>query len=222
MSYKYLTDKGTLIEHCDPYPISPREYDEGSGSTFLTFSSKYSSPDENIYSCFIDWLENSGIFTPSQAAKIDNSYRTRNLENKAAAHKLLIGYARKQGYILLPVFFYEHSGIVYQAAESNPFGDPFDSGSCGVIYTSCEFVRKARGIMRITKKIEESEKQFLINDVEDYSAYANGEVYEYELQDDNGNVISEFHSPFYGDVRRNGIMNEAGIKTIKPIGELED
>jgi hypothetical protein len=97
--------------------------------------------------------------------------------------------ATLRGNICLPVWFYDHSGTTYRAAESNPFSCPWDSGLFGFIYISRKAARERFGVSRLTAKTVERVKESLKSEVEAYSAWANGEVYGWSIEDADGDVI---------------------------------
>lgn len=91
--------------------------------------------------------------------------------------------------ICLPVWLYDHSGTAYRAAESNPFHCPWDSGLFGFIYVSKADARKAFGVSRLTAATVEKVKAALRAEVETYSAWANGEVYMWAVENENGDTL---------------------------------
>lgn len=91
--------------------------------------------------------------------------------------------------IFLPVWKYEHSGVAYAAAESNPFHCPWDSGQAGYIFATHEKVRKEYGVKRITAKVREKALNTMRAEVAEYSKWANGEVYGYTITDPEGDEV---------------------------------
>jgi hypothetical protein len=88
--------------------------------------------------------------------------------------------------VVLPVWGCEHGAIAYAAAETNPFHRPWDSGQAGVIYCDLETIRKEYGVKRVTKALRAKVEACLKAEVEEYSKWANGEVYGFRLLDDEG------------------------------------
>jgi hypothetical protein len=91
--------------------------------------------------------------------------------------------------IFLPVWKYEHGGVAYAAAESNPFSCPWDSGQAGYIFVTREEVRKEFNVSRITPKVREKVLKALRGEVAEYSKWANGEVYGYTITDPEGDEV---------------------------------
>jgi hypothetical protein len=101
--------------------------------------------------------------------------------------------------ICLPVWLYDHSGTAYRAAEANPFHCPWDSGLFGFIYVSKADARKAFGVSRLTAATIEKVKAALRAEVEAYSAWANGEVYMWSVENEDGDTLDSVGG-YIGDV----------------------
>ncbi|MBO6225339.1 MAG: hypothetical protein J6N72_07820 [Psychrobacter sp.] len=84
--------------------------------------------------------------------------------------------------VWLTVYKYEHSGVAYSV---EPFGDRWDSGIAGFIYETKEALRKEHNVKRISAKISESVKNRLTGEIETYSNWANGDVYEVGIESAN-------------------------------------
>lgn len=84
--------------------------------------------------------------------------------------------------IYLPVYAYIHSGITI---STSPFSCPWDSGQIGYIYVSKDKVRKEFNVKKITKKIREQVIKILNSEIKVYDLYLKGEVYGYEIIEDN-------------------------------------
>lgn len=97
--------------------------------------------------------------------------------------------------VYLPVYAYIHSGV---ALNTTGFSCPWDSGMSGIIAVSKDEIRTQFNVKRITKKILDTVRNHLKNEVEVYSKYLNGEVYGFEVRDDNGNVVDSCYG-FYSE-----------------------
>ena len=91
--------------------------------------------------------------------------------------------------ICLPVWLYDHSGTTYRAADSNPFNCPWDSGLFGFIYCTRADARKAVGKKRLSAADIATVKELLIQDVQVYSEWANGQIFGFEVLDRNGEYV---------------------------------
>jgi len=85
--------------------------------------------------------------------------------------------------VVLPMYMYDHSGITI---STSPFSCPWDSGQIGFIAISKEKARKEYGWKLITKARKEKLTKYLEGEVETYDQYLRGDVYGYEVLDENG------------------------------------
>jgi len=106
--------------------------------------------------------------------------------------------------IYLPLYLYDHSGLTM---STGPFSCPWDSGQVGWIYASPESVRKEFG-KRITKQIKEKVLKILEAEVAEYDSYLKGEVYGYQVKNEDGEEIDSCWG-FIGDPKENGLIEQA-------------
>ena len=100
----------------------------------------------------------------------------------------------RRGYIVLPLSYYDHSGVsIYIGGRC----DAWDSGRLGWYIVSKEKVRKEYGVKRISPKLLEKVKTILESEVKTFNHYINGEVYEFTLYHNDEEVDS--CSGFYED-----------------------
>ena len=88
--------------------------------------------------------------------------------------------------VILPLYLYDHSGITM---NTTGFSCLWDSGQVGFVFVSKNDVRKEYGVKRISKKLREKVTKLLIGEVETYDKYLTGDVYGYEVTDENDNLI---------------------------------
>lgn len=174
----------------DLYPESPREYLD-TKTKFYTFCRSSCSPDRHGFSSAAEWADSNGF-------------------DLGSCPDDLVGSIRKKGYIVLPVWKYEHSGVCFKAEESNPFNDPWDSGLAGVIYISREDARQTLGVKKLSAGAVEKMEEIMRSEVDMWSAYADGEVYEYILLDSDDNVIDSIQE-VYGDCDIKDILDQFGM-----------
>jgi hypothetical protein len=130
---------------------SPREMTQL--GTMLTWTRNYNSPDDNPFrepQDFIDWWNGEGDFA-------DSGETPPRLDPR---------------YVRLNVYMLDHSGISFRTTD---FGDRWDSGQVGWIFTTPEKIEE-------TGAPEDSWKEQLKNEVEEYSKWANGECYGYMME----------------------------------------
>lgn len=151
---------------------------------FYTWLRRLTSPD-SISDTFDTWLDNHGFKAGSNPAD-------------------LISSMAKKGYVALAVYKYEHSSISYKATVGgdNPYSCNWDSCFAGVIYASRKDIRKEYGVKRVTKDVLERFYSLCQAEVEEYSAWANGDCYCYSLYEANGNIVDSI-AGYYGDTEEN-------------------
>ena len=96
------------------------------------------------------------------------------------------------GFVILPVYLYDHSGIT---VSTSPYSCPWDSGQIGWTYCTPEMLRQEFG--ELTPENTENAKGLLAAEVEQYDLYLRGEVYGYTLEEDGCEVDSCWG--FYGE-----------------------
>lgn len=112
--------------------------------------------------------------------------------------------------LILPLYLYDHSGITI---NTTGFSCPWDSGQVGFIFVSKKKARKEYG--RLTKKVMEKLRKYLLGEVETYDQYLRGDVYGFQLVevDEDGEEIDTIDScyGFFGDNwKDNGMMEHVG------------
>ena len=106
--------------------------------------------------------------------------------------------------VILPLFLYDHSWITMRTTS---FNDGWDSGQVGFIYVTKEDIRKEYNVKRISPKLLEKIKGYLINEVETYDQYLTGEVYRFEVTDLNGVELDSCGGFFGTDFKMNGLAD---------------
>lgn len=102
---------------------------------------------------------------------------------------------------ILPLYLYDHSGITMR---TTPFGDRWDSGQVGFIYTTKEKM-KDRGKVSL-----EEVKDWLREEVKTYDQYLTGDVYGFKLFELKNGTWQESDSSwgYYGsDDKESGILD---------------
>lgn len=95
--------------------------------------------------------------------------------------------------LILPLFLYDHSGLRMKVGSFQgllPQGHAeFDSGQVGFIYVTKDALRKECNVKRIAKKTLEHARQVLESEVSAYDQFLSGDVWVYDVKDENGDVI---------------------------------
>lgn len=107
--------------------------------------------------------------------------------------------ANAPGVESLPVWIYEHSGVALTTGDRHgQFADPWDGGQAGYVYMTPEQIRENFMVKRITKQIRERARQLMRAEVATFNDYINGRVYEYVIEDEDGNYLDSC-SGFFED-----------------------
>lgn len=154
--------------------------------------------------------------TPDAIIVIDAD-GTEHDATKATVQWDTTGTRHGEGGVLLDVYLYTHSGVIYKATESgNPFHTPWDSGQVGYIYATADVLDREWGKPDVPEVVGDR-KAMCINvlrgEVEVYSDWANGSVYGYITYERKGDDWDEVDScwGFYGyDPSENGMTDQAG------------
>ena len=147
---------------------------------------------------FYTWLR--GYKSPDPCSKTFQEF-CEEFEAKDASD--LFEKMREKGYYARPVYVLIHSSIHYSL---KPFNDRWDSGLGGVIF------RERNGNISDEEEMLDDIAQ---NEVSEYDAWANGEIYVAEQLDDEA-APEAFSSPFFA--RSGEEWSECLKEAIKSIG----
>lgn len=164
----------TLTVYYDPDPRCPREWDNF--GTIAAFHRDYALGDIQDLRDVIDELDQSKW----SDAKIDDFYYSDDLG-------MVVKEMEKQGYTVLPVYMYDHSGITL---STSPFSCRWDSGLLGIIFVSRETVLKEFGWKRITKERRERIVNILESEIKTYDQYVTGEIFGFVIEEDGNGLDS--------------------------------
>ena len=95
------------------------------------------------------------------------------------------------------VYKYEHGNI---ALSLNPYNDRFDSGILGFIFESKSALRAEFGVKRISSKLEETIVKRLTSELKMLEFWANNEVYDITIWDEDIIVAEANHAYGSDDV----------------------
>jgi hypothetical protein len=106
--------------------------------------------------------------------------------------------------VIRPLFLYSHSG---ETISTSPFDCKFDSGQIGWVIVTKEDVRANFSIKNVTAKYRVDALQILEAEINTLDQYVSGEVYGFEMLDEN-DIIDDSCYGFYGsDIKTNGILD---------------
>jgi len=118
---------------------------------------------------------------------------------------------------ILPVYRYEHSGVMY---NTTGFSCPWDSCQVGYIVCTKEDILKEYGCKIAHAKVRDKVREVLAAEVGTYSQWAYGDVYGYVVTDANGDRLDGKWDDscwgFYGTEACKAAANEAA-EAIAPV-----
>lgn len=159
---------------------NPRNWDNL--GTIAYKHSRYTLGEETIDDP-IDWLEGK--------LELDNK---REYTNKRLEELEELFFEK---FIAKPLYLYDHSGITI---KTSPFSCPWDSGKVGYIYMEREEAEKQGWSEDWLngRTIEGAAKDILDGEVETFDQYIRGDVYAFQIVDENDDVV-DCYGGFYGD-----------------------
>lgn len=88
------------------------------------------------------------------------------------------------GYAICGIYRFEHGQVRYELGESNPFSDPWDSGPVGFAFVSLDTLHEE-------KMTKEDAIAYMKNEMAEYNAFVNGEVYLITEYDERGEELDQ-------------------------------
>lgn len=106
--------------------------------------------------------------------------------------------------VILPLYLYDHSGI---SISTGAFSCRWDSRQIGFIFVSKEKALEEFGGKIVTAKLKEKLEKILDGEVETYDQYVRGDVYGFQIVDEDDDVVDSCYG-FYGDNHKeSGILD---------------
>ena len=161
-TYTTTTEKPRLVISYDMYETSPRS--DSNLGYFITVDQKYHSPDDH------DTMESIVRETGQVATSLEEHIKMIKKEIEDQVQEKVIA--------IYPVVKYEHGGVVYRLGTQHGF-DYSNNG----FYIITDKTQKELGT---PKKLFE---QVIKGELETYTSWVNGEVYQFMLYDEQGNII---------------------------------
>lgn len=100
--------------------------------------------------------------------------------------------------ICKPVHLYNHGDISISTSYGYPYNCRWDSGTIGFAVVTKEDIRNFWGIKRVTEGYIDEADKILEAELKELDYYGRGEVYGFEITDENGDHIDSCGG-FYGD-----------------------
>ncbi len=156
----------------DAEPPNPREDYDNIG-TMVCFHRNYMLGDEHGVEQCRDDIRASRAYL--SAWDDCNSLRCRDLNNPADLYQTV----QDCGFIVLPLYLYDHSGLTM---NTGGFICPWDSGQVGFIYVPRSGAVKEFGKKVCNQRVIDAATRCLKAEVETYDQYLRGEVYGYVVR----------------------------------------
>lgn len=128
--------------------------------------------------------------------KFHNDYHSR--QDFIDRGEIILRKQLKDVVICKPVHLYNHGGISISTSYSYPYNCRWDSGTVGFAVVTKDDIRNFWGIKRVTKDYVEEADKILEAELEELDYYVKGEIYGFEILDEEGNSIDSCGG-FYGD-----------------------
>lgn len=141
--------------------------------------------------------------------KVDLGDENYNLNRQADVDDLkkTLRQAKSNNDVVMPLYIYQHSGIVLSLT---PFSCQWDSGQVGYVIIPREKILAEfmPGKKRLSAKNRERAEKVAAGEIETYNQYACGDVYGYKIIDSDDEEVESCWG-FYGeDNGTDNVMNE--------------
>ena len=209
-----LAGRRTLKIKVDEYQENPRKVADQFG-TFVGNHSRYDIFDEKAS----DGIELALVVltqlrsVDSHRARKDALFLSRAIYDENVSSEALTDLLNKVA-IVLPVYMYDHSGVTI---ATTPFPCRWDSGQVGVIFVTKAKAMRALGESRVTKKFQARVEWYLNSEIELLDAYVTGEVFGFEIVDENGEVEDSCWGFYGANILLNGILEHLDPKDRKTV-----
>jgi len=115
------------------------------------------------------------------------------------------------------VHLYSHSGESISTSFSGSYACRWDSGTIGFAIVTKQDIRDNWGIKRVTQKWIDKAEAILDGEVETLDQYIRGEVYGFEVVDENDEHVDSCYGFYGSDCKVNGIKDHVDEKFHKLI-----
>lgn len=116
-------------------------------------------------------------------------FHRRYGENHEFEHPLAVeAHAKEEGAYIIKVWLYDHGSTMYRTGDQNPFSCGWDSGFYGFLMFERSYI-KSRGWNRVSAKRGQELEELAKNLMAEYTAWANGWMYGYEIADEDGEIV---------------------------------
>ena len=151
--------------------------------------------DDDVYSP-ADWSDD--VF-------LVHYHRDFWVDNKNATRDEIVRWYRNENeeiekkYWIFPVSAYIHGGVVLSMGSGKGFPDyEWDVSHVGAVLAERKRIKTAEDAYDECKSV-----------VEEWNDYLSGDVYGYDIEDENKNMVGHVCAGFYGDYHNSGLLDEA-------------
>lgn len=113
--------------------------------------------------------------------------------------------------VILPLFLYDHSGITMKTTS---FNDQWDSGQVGFIFVTKKQAREQFSKKRISKQFTKKLEDYMVGEVETYDQYLTGDVYGFQIINQEGEEEDSCWGFFGDDPKTNGMAEHFTAKIL--------
>ena len=106
--------------------------------------------------------------------------------------------------IIKPVYLYSHSG---ETISTKPFTCRWDSGQIGFVVITKKLIRQEYSTKYVLKKHIALAESVLDGEIETLDTFVTGEIYGFELEDEDENTLDSCYGFFGSDLKTNGILD---------------
>ncbi len=106
--------------------------------------------------------------------------------------------------IIKPVYMYSHSG---ETISTKPFSCRWDSGRIGFVVITKKMIRQEYSTKYVLKKHIALAESVLDAEVETLDQFLTGDIYGFELEDEDENILDSCYGFFGSDLNVNGILD---------------
>lgn len=195
--YESIQYKGYTIKvNHDEEPLNPRKEFDCHNGQMVCWHRRYNLGDDHDYRDFED-------FACSYLGMDDDKFYNKfNGDYDAISDAL-----EKAGIIMLPLYLYDHSGITM---NTGGFSCGWDSGQVGFVWTDMKRLQdNGHTWKKWTKARKEQVTSWLESEVEEFDNYITGNVFCYEVVDDNDDSIDSCGGFYGSDFEESGLLEFA-------------
>lgn len=186
----------------------PWEYTEAYFVTLYCWHRNYNLGQEHNFNClcdcYFDLAQNDTRLTARQKKYIEKKHDDFNLSD-AEFNTFMFDYLNKHSnYVIKKLYLFDHGEL---AISTKDFHDRWDSGGVGIAVISKDTLLCVGEINENTKNWRKKARELIDDEVEAYNTYLHGDIYIYNLYDENEELL-EGNGGFWGDdIFENGILN---------------